>query len=157
MRLTLWRRMLALCALLALAVAGCGDDEEDDGGGGGGQAPAAQVIERNPENASRSITVGSKNFTEQFILGEIYAQALEAAGYQVKKELNLGSEVVAFRALKEGEVDAYPEYTGTALTSFYGVKVPDVPKDAAQAYDQTKQKLAGDDITALPQAPFVNT
>ncbi|MDQ3935386.1 MAG: hypothetical protein M3340_12240 [Actinomycetota bacterium] len=160
MKLTLWRWTLALFAVLALAAAGCGDDDEDDGGGGGGgggQEPAAQVIERNPENASKSITVGSKNFTEQFILGEIYAQALEAAGYKVKKELNLGSEVVAFKALKEGEVDAYPEYTGTALTSFYGVKVPDVPKDAAQAYEQAKQELAGDDITALPQAPFDNT
>jgi glycine betaine/choline ABC-type transport system substrate-binding protein len=45
--------------------------------------------------------VGSKNFTEQLVLGEIYAQALEAAGYDVKKKLNLGSEEVALRALKE--------------------------------------------------------
>jgi glycine betaine/choline ABC-type transport system substrate-binding protein len=147
--------VLALLAALALSLgaSACGDDDDGDGGGGGG----GEAIKRNPANANKSITVGSKNFTEQFVLGEIYAQALEAAGYDVKKELNLGSEVVAFKALKKGEVDAYPEYTGTALTSFYGVKVPDVPKDANEAYDQTKSRLAKDKITAMPQAPFDNT
>ena len=68
------------------------------------------------------MTIGSKNFDEQFILGEIYAQALEAAGYTVNTELNLGSEVVAKKALETGEVDAYPEYTSTTLTSLYGVR-----------------------------------
>jgi glycine betaine/choline ABC-type transport system substrate-binding protein len=101
--------------------------------------------------------VGSKNFTEQYVLGNIYSEALERAGYDVKRELNLGSEVVAFKALKQGEVDAYPEYTGTALTSFYKVKVTDVPKDAQEAYDQVKGELEGDKITALPPTPFENT
>ena len=151
--------LLASLASLVLAGAGCGDDDESGGGGGGGGGEAApgQAIQKNPANAGKSITVGSKNFTEQFVLGEIYAQALEAAGYKVKKELNLGSEVVAFKALKSGEIDAYPEYTGTALTSFYGVKVTDVPKDADQAYEQAKEKLKGDKITAFAQAPFDNT
>jgi ABC-type glutathione transport system ATPase component len=48
---------------------------------------------------------------EEFILGNIYAQALEAAGYTVKTQFNLGSEQIANRALKRGQVDAYPEYT----------------------------------------------
>ena len=78
-----------------------------------------------------SITVGSKNFTEQFILGEIYAQALQAAGYTVKKDLNLGSEQIALKALKSGDIDGYPEYTSTALTSFFDVQPQDIPKDAA--------------------------
>ena len=147
----------ALAALvLALAVAACGDDDESDGGGGSSES-GGKLIKRNSANASKSISVGSKNFTEQFILGEIYAQALEAAGYKVKKQLNLGSEVVAFKSLKQGEVDSYPEYTGTALTSFYKVKVTDVPKDANQAYTEVKGKLKEDKITALPQAPFDNT
>ena len=148
---------LALLAVLALVAAGCGKDKKKDNGGGGGGAPSAQTITKNPANANKSITVGSKDFTEQLILGEIYSQAFQAAGYKVKKQLNLGSEVVAFKALKQGAVDAYPEYTGTVLTSFYGVKVTDVPKDANQAYLEAKTKLAGDSITALPQAPFDNT
>ena len=104
-----------------------------------------------------TITVGSKNFTEQFILGEIYAQALEAAGYKVKKRLDLGSEQIAFKALQGGKIDAYPEYTGTALTSFFGVKTADIPKDPDKAYEQAKAGYAKEDITALPPTPFKNT
>ena len=65
------------------------------------------------------------------MLGEIYSQALEAAGFTVKKQLNLGSELIAYKALQAGKIDAYPEYTGTALTSFFDVKTADVPRDAA--------------------------
>jgi glycine betaine/choline ABC-type transport system substrate-binding protein len=156
--------VLAALAVLALAVvfAACGDDEKSDTSGGGGATTTAdtggdKAIVSNPDNAGKSVTVGSKNFTEQFVLGEIYSQALEAAGYKVKKQLNLGSEVIAFKALKGGEIDGYPEYTGTALTSFYKVKVTDVPKDADQAYDELVTKLEGDKITGLAQTPFENT
>jgi glycine betaine/choline ABC-type transport system substrate-binding protein len=157
------RAVLAALVVLALAVtvAACGSsDKKKSSGGGGSKVSGTQdvkAIKKNSANASKTIKVGSKNFTEQFVLGEIYAQALEAAGYKVEKQLNLGSEVLAFKALKQGEIDGYPEYTGTALTSFYGVKVTDVPSDANQAYDEVKQKLAKDGITGLAQAPFDNT
>jgi osmoprotectant transport system substrate-binding protein len=143
-----------LAALLAIALAGCGG-----GGGGGGESarPKQEPIARNPQNASKSITVGSKNFPEQLVLGNIYAQALEAAGYQVERQLNLGSEVVAFRALRNGDVDAYPEYTGTVLTTLYRVPARDVPKDPQQAYNEARDRLRRDDITALPVTPFENT
>jgi glycine betaine/choline ABC-type transport system substrate-binding protein len=150
----------ALSALvLAVAVAACGSDNNGGGGGGGGSSSgnSAKLIKKNNANGSKTIAVGSKNFTEQFILGNIYADALTAAGYKVKKQLNLGSEVVAYKALKQGEIDGFPEYTGTTLTSDYGVKVTDVPKDAQQAYQEVKTKAAKDGITALPQAPFDNT
>nr|WP_282571931.1 glycine betaine ABC transporter substrate-binding protein [Roseomonas acroporae] len=62
------------------------------------------------------IRVGSKNFTEQFVVAEIYAQALEAAGARVERRLNLGGTLIAQRALESGQIDLYPEYTGTALT-----------------------------------------
>ena len=62
-----------------------------------------------------SVTVGSKNFTEELILGELYAQALEHAGVAVTRKLNLGTTDIAMAALKRGEIDLYPEYTGTAL------------------------------------------
>jgi glycine betaine/choline ABC-type transport system substrate-binding protein len=149
--------LAALAALvIALTIAACGDDEES-GGGSTSASGGGSEIKSNPANNGKKITVGSKNFPEQYILGNIYAEALKAAGYDVKKELNVGSEVVAFKALKQGEIDAYPEYTGTALTSFYKVKVTDVPKDQQEAFDQVKQKLAGDKITAMPTTPFENT
>ena len=73
------------------------------------------------------------------------------------KQLNLGSELIAHKALQAGKIDAYPEYTGTALTSFFKVKTADVPKDAEKAYEQTKEGFAKEDITALPKTPFENT
>ena len=64
------------------------------------------------------ITIGSKNFTEQVILGEIVAQHLEhRLGIRVDRKLNLGGTMLAHQALVRGEIDLYPEYTGTALTT----------------------------------------
>jgi glycine betaine/choline ABC-type transport system substrate-binding protein len=157
---------MTLLAVLALAitVAACGDDNKDSTGSSApsgsadtGATAGGKLIEKDPANAGKKITIGSKNFPEQFILGEIYSQALTAAGFDVKKSLDLGAEQVAFKALKGGQVDAYPEYTGTALTSFYKVKVDDVPRDPQQAFDQLKTDAAKDKITALPQTPFQNT
>jgi osmoprotectant transport system substrate-binding protein len=61
------------------------------------------------------LRVGSKNFTESFVIAEIYAQALEAAGLQVDRRFNLGSTQIALAAMHRGDIDLYPEYTGTAL------------------------------------------
>jgi len=157
-----YRRILVALAALCLmfGVAACGDDDDTDSGGSG-SAPAtddSKAIQSDPANASKgTITVGSKNFTEQFILGEIYAQTLEAMGFKVQRRLNLGSEQVAYKALKGGSVDMYPEYTGTALTSFFEVKTADVPSDADEAYEQAKAEYAKNNITALARTPFQNT
>jgi glycine betaine/choline ABC-type transport system substrate-binding protein len=144
--------LLVLAAALAVAACGSSDDKSSTSSSGGGNA-----ITKNASNASTTLTIGSKNFTEQRVLGEIYAQGLQAAGYKVKKQLNLGSEVVAFKALKQGNIDGYPEYTGTALTAFYKVKVDKVPKDANAAYTELVGKLKADKITGLAQTPFENT
>ena len=76
------------------------------------------------------ITVGSKNFTEQVILGEIVAQHLEhRLGRRVDRKLNLGGTMLAHQALVRGEIDLYPEYTGTALTTI--LKLPPTSDPAA--------------------------
>lgn len=62
-----------------------------------------------------AIRVGSKNFTESFVIAEIYAQSLEAAGLRVERLFNLGSTQIAIAAMQRGNIDVYPEYTGTAL------------------------------------------
>ena len=62
-----------------------------------------------------AIRVASKNFTESFVIAEIYAQALEAAGMRVERLFNLGSTQIAMAAMRRGNIDLYPEYTGTAL------------------------------------------
>jgi glycine betaine/choline ABC-type transport system substrate-binding protein len=147
---------------LGLAFAACGSDEKSSSSGGGSgsigsDSAAGNEIQKIDSASGKTITVGSKNFTEQFVLGEIYAQALEAAGYTVQKQLNLGSELIAYKALQAGKVDAYPEYTGTALTSFFGVKTADVPRDAQKAYEDAKAGFAKKQITALAPTPFENT
>ena len=169
MRTTL-RALLALLAVLALTVglAACGGDDEGqeentaaeatpEGGAATPEAGAVEPIQRDEANAGKQFTVGSKNFTEQYILGEIYAQALEAAGFDVEKQLDLGSEQIAFRALRRNNINGYPEYTGTALTSFYRVEIDDVPRDKDEAFSQLEEELQADNITALPQTPFENT
>jgi glycine betaine/choline ABC-type transport system substrate-binding protein/ABC-type proline/glycine betaine transport system permease subunit len=150
----------AVSLILAVGLGACGDDESDPPQAAAPTTPSSsgKAIQRNDANASKpAITVGSKNFTEQFILGEVYAQALEAAGYKVEKQLDLGSEQIALKALKGGRVDAYPEYTGTALTSFCDVKPTDVPKSEDQAYADAKTCLAEEGITALPPTPFTDS
>jgi glycine betaine/choline ABC-type transport system substrate-binding protein/ABC-type proline/glycine betaine transport system permease subunit len=152
----------AALAVLALGLAACGDDDKDSSGSGGSTAATTaeggKLIQRNAENAKKpTITVGSKNFTEEYILGEIYAQALQAAGYKVKKQLNLGSEQIALKAVKAGRIDGYPEYTGTALISFFKVKTDDVPRDPERAYQDTKNNLAAQNIVAFAHTPFTNS
>jgi glycine betaine/choline ABC-type transport system substrate-binding protein len=149
---------LAAPILLALVLAGCGS------GGSAESTPTPRAdpatvkeIHRDPANASTTLTIASKNFTEEFILGEIYAQALKAGGYKIRKRLDLGSEKVAFRAVKAGRVDAYPEYTGTALSTFFGDKTEEIPKDEQQAYDEARRSFAKQGLTALPPTPFTDS
>jgi glycine betaine/choline ABC-type transport system substrate-binding protein len=70
----------------------------------------------------RPLRIGSKNFSEQVILGEIAAQGLEARGVRIDRRLNLGGTFVCHQALKAGELGLYPEYTGTAFTAILARK-----------------------------------
>ncbi|HEV3376886.1 MAG TPA: glycine betaine ABC transporter substrate-binding protein [Thermoleophilaceae bacterium] len=152
--------MLLMLLVASLALAACGDDDDDDGGGGGAatqEESGGSGIQRDEANAGTTITVGSKNFTEQKVLGEIYAQAFEAAGYTVEKQLNLGDEKTALAALEGGEIDAYPEYTGTALLSFFGVQADKLPKDPDAAYDQAREGFAEKNLTAFEPTPFTSS
>ncbi|HKD17857.1 MAG TPA: glycine betaine ABC transporter substrate-binding protein [Thermoanaerobaculia bacterium] len=78
-------------------------------------AVAAMLVVAACSRGQRPLRVGSKNFTEQVILGEIAAQSLEKAGLKVERRLNLGGTFLCHQALVSGELDLYPEYTGTAL------------------------------------------
>jgi osmoprotectant transport system substrate-binding protein len=140
---------------LTLGVAACGGGSDDNSGsteaGEGGGA-----IVSSPENGKVSLTIGSKNFPEQEILGEIYGQALAAAGYKVKTDLNLGSETVALQTLKAGQISGYPEYASTALTSFFGLEPEEVPADAEAAYEKAKAEFEKEGLTAFPPTPFAS-
>src|SRR5271156_6960277 len=84
---------------------------------------------------AQTVKVGSKNFTEQFIVAEIYAQALEAAGIKAQTRTNLGATLIAHAALLNGDIDLYPEYTGTAMAH---VVKGDLSGSAEQTYETVK-------------------
>jgi osmoprotectant transport system substrate-binding protein len=160
MRSSRWVALLMLL-FVALALGACGGDDDDGGGDDSAQpaeeAPAAGTIQKNDQNASTKLVIGSKNFTEQKVLGEVYAQALAAAGYDVSTELNLGDEKTALKAVEQGDISAYPEYTGTALLSFFGYTADRIPKDGLVAFSKAKEGFAKKDLTALPLTPFTSS
>ena len=100
------------------------------------------------------VVVGSKNFTEQVMLGELIAQAIEAEGLRVSRQLNLGGTFICDRALRAGEVDVYVEYTGTAVTAVFHQQVPHDPHDA---FERARELYASTGITTLDPLGFNNT
>jgi osmoprotectant transport system substrate-binding protein len=99
--------------------------------------------------------IGSKNFTESLLLGELYAQLLENGGLHVRRRLDLGGTDIAMEALRRGEIDLYPEYTGTALLV---VLKAGLRGDPAQTFAYVKQQYAARyGLTWLAPAPMNNT
>jgi len=105
-------------------------------------------------SASAQVRVGSKNFTEQFIVAEIYAQALEAAGSKVERRINLGGTLIAHKALEEKQIDLYPEYTGTMLIA---VLKGEPMTDRKAVYDKVKAEYAAKGLVVLNETSFQNT
>lgn len=98
------------------------------------------------------LRIGSKNFTESYIVAEIYAQTLENNGIPVERKFNLGSVQIAMAALTRGEIDLYPEYTGTALVDI--LKLPPL-RDPNQIYGTVKRDYQRQfDLTWLAPSPM---
>jgi osmoprotectant transport system substrate-binding protein len=105
--------------------------------------------------AGDAIKIGSKNFTEELILGELYAQSLEHAGLRVTRKLNLGTTDIAMAALQRGEIDLYPEYTGTALLTVLHLPPESDPKRSYAAVKSAYAKRF--DLVWLDPAPMNDT
>jgi osmoprotectant transport system substrate-binding protein len=156
MRIKTTRLFAALFALaLSLGVAACGSSSSETTSSTEGEGGSGAIVS-NPANANVKLTIGSKNFPEQEILGEIYAQGLKAAGYTVKSDLSLGSETVALKTLKAGEISGYPEYASTALTSFFGLEPEEVPSNAKEAYEKANEELEKEGLVAFEPTPFAS-
>src|SRR5581483_7783047 len=105
--------------------------------------------------AGDAIVVGSKNFTEQLVLGELVAQAIERdTGLPVDRRLNLGGTLICDRALLTGDVDVYVEYTGTALTAIFHQPIAN---DSSSVYATVRDFYARSGRTLLPPLGFNNT
>lgn len=143
-----------LAALVALAVSGCGSGSAPGtsstagatGGGGTSRGPGA---------GKPAVTLGTKNFPEEFLLGQLYAQALRAQGYSVTLKSDIGASEVVQRALAAGEIGGYPEYTGTILS----VLAHDSrrPPSAAVAYLRAADYARRHGTVLLAMAPATDT
>jgi osmoprotectant transport system substrate-binding protein len=134
------RFLTAAIAVLIVALAGCGGSSKssDKHGGASSDAP--------------TITIGTKNFTEQFILGEIYRQALEANGFNVELKSDIGTSEIVDRALTAGSLDMYPEYTGVLLSEIAGMR--ERPRSPEAAFRRAKAFEEKRGFTLLAMTPF---
>ena len=131
-------RAAALLLAAALALAGCGSSGSSGSNTATGGKPP--------------VSFGTKNFPEQFLLGELYAQALRAKGFKVNLKPDVGATEIIYRALTLGTLDAYPEYTGI-LNTVIGGNDSRQPS-AAEAYRQARQVAARSGIAMLNPTPF---
>ena len=114
-------------------------------------APAAS----DQEESLGTIAVGSKDFTEQFIVAEMYAQILEDTGFTIERKLNLGGTPIAHEAILNGDIDLYPEYTSTGLLTV--LKLSPI-QDAQEIYTTVKESYEEQfNLTWLEPSPFNNT
>jgi osmoprotectant transport system permease protein len=100
------------------------------------------------------VVVGSKNFTEQIVLGELVAQVCERAGLRVERRFNLGGTAIAHQALISGGIDTYVEYSGTSLTAIFNLPPS---TDAERVYAQIRDRYAALGVTTLPRLGYDNT
>ena len=104
--------------------------------------------------AKPTIVVGNKNFTEEFILGQLYGQALKAKGFNVKFSGSLGSSELADTAITSGKINFYPEYTGVIVLD---LAKKASPKTASATYVSAKQFEETRGLTLLNATPFYDT
>jgi osmoprotectant transport system substrate-binding protein len=137
-------RLTAVLVAVAMAALACGGDD----GNGGGEG----------ELAGASFTVGSKEFTEQLILGQIAVLALEDAGASVTDQTGITGTTNVRNSLTSGEIDLYWEYTGTGWSELLGNEIAEAPSDEQELFDAVaEQDLEENDIQWLALAPVNNT
>src|SRR5689334_17230877 len=142
-----------LAAMLALAVAACGSSGGGNTSTGAGTSASTGAAAQ-PGQGKPAVTLGAKNFTEQFVLGQLYKQALQAKGFTVKLKNNIGSTEIIDKGLTSGNIDFYPEYVGVALTS---VAHDDKSYPSEQAaYSALKAFNEKRGFTLLNQTPFTD-
>jgi len=132
---------LPLLLAVALLLAGCG---------GGSATPKPAAASNKP-----LVRLGTKNFPEQYVLGELYAQALRARGFNVEVKEDIGASEIIHRALTGGAIDMYPEYIGVLTTDV--AHHTETPQNAEAAYRLGRQFERKRGFELLHMTPFSNT
>jgi osmoprotectant transport system substrate-binding protein len=134
----------ATALALAVMVAACGSSSKSK--------TSTSTPSGKPGAGKPAVTIGDKNFTEQFILGQLYAQALQAKGYKVTVKSDIGSSELIDKALTSGQISGYPEYTGIVLTAI-AHNTKSYPSPQA-TFDAVKTFENGRGFTVLDMTPF---
>ena len=117
--------LLALLAALALAACGSSSSSSSSSSAsssaGGGASSSTSNASSSSASGGGSLTLGTKDFTEEFIVGQLYKQALTAKGCKINYKENIGATEVVDKALTSGQIDAYPEYTGESVATVAGI------------------------------------
>lgn len=150
------RALVSGGVFLSVAVlAACGGSSSSSTSSGSSAASSSGGSSQ-PGKGKPAITIGDKNFTEEFILGQLYAQALEAKGYTVHVKQNIGSSEIIDKALTSGQIDMYPEYTGEIVLTIAG-QTKAQPKTAQQTYQMAQSFEESRGFTLLAPTPFYDT
>lgn len=138
-------KRLSVIIILAFVLSACAS----------GNATSTKGTVSSTASNTSVIKVGSKDFTEEFIVAELYAQLLENAGFKVERKLNLGGTPIAQTAITKGEIDLYPEYTSTGLLT---VLKEQPIQDPQQIYQKVKSGYEEQfKLTWLQPSPFNDT
>jgi osmoprotectant transport system substrate-binding protein len=152
--------LLTLALVAALVLAACGSSNSSSSSaasssaaGGGGTTSSSTAASSSASGGT--LTLGTKNFTEEFIVGALYQQALTKAGCKINYKPNIGATEVVDKALTSGQIDAYPEYTGESVATVFGInKTVTSPQ---QEYALAKQAYAKRGQVMSDMTPFFDT
>ncbi len=161
MKVSGWSRLgryvtsAGVAVALSVVVAACGSSSSSSSTGSSTTASTASSSGSGPGAGKPAVTIGDKNFAEENILGALYAQALEAKGYKIALKDNVGSSEIVYKALTSGQIDMYPEYTGTLLSAI--AAQTKAPTSAANAYQEAKTFVEKHGLTLLNYTPFYDS
>jgi osmoprotectant transport system substrate-binding protein len=144
---------VALLGLVtALLIAACGSSSSSSSSS---SAPSGSSSSSSSSSSGGSLTLGTKDFTEEFIAGQLYKQALTAKGCKINYKQNIGATEVVDKALTSGQIDAYPEYTGESVATVAGInKTVTSPQEE---YNLAKQFYAKRGQVMSQMTPFFDT
>jgi osmoprotectant transport system substrate-binding protein len=146
--------LLAAAAAATLILAACGSSSKTTSNSTPASSTPASAA-TGPGAGKPAVTIGDKNFAEENILGQLYAQALKAKGYTVNVKENVGSTELAYKALTSGQIDMYPEYTGVLLSAVAGKTTN--PTSATAALAEARAFVGKEQLTLLEPTPFYDS
>jgi len=140
---------LTLLAIAAVLLAACSSSTSSSGSTSSSPSSSSAI------GSGKTLTLGTKDFTEEFIIGALYRLALQAKGYTVNYKPNIGATEIIDKALTSGQIDAYPEYTGESVATVAGINT--IPATPQQEYNLAKAFYAKRGQSMSAMTPFFDT